>query len=194
VNVARSYVKNRYLEVVREVARRLGEVKRHETAADVLYQADQVEAAVDRLVIAHDIYECVHSTWINLPKGLNSIPVRLRVPVGIKRESARKGRNLLTESRKHTKLTSSRYVMGSCESHTFAFMVGDHSCCDASQSEKADVLAELGHTSAALDVLAQRGDWEKVWDTATKERVNAKTLAKYAGMRANQVLEEFSGE
>lgn len=48
VNVAKNYVRNRYLEVVREVARRLGEVNRHETAADLLYQVDQVEAAVDR--------------------------------------------------------------------------------------------------------------------------------------------------
>ena len=64
----------------------------------------------------------------------------------------------------------------------------------AFQSEKADVLAELGHTGAALDVLAQRGDWEKVWDTATKERVSSKVLAKYAAMRANQLLEEFSGK
>lgn len=62
------------------------------------------------------------------------------------------------------------------------------------QSEKADVLAELGHTTAAMDVFAQRGDWDRVWEMAAKERVSAAVLCKYAAMRAKQLLDEFSGK
>jgi hypothetical protein len=61
------------------------------------------------------------------------------------------------------------------------------------QSEKADVLVELGHTTAAMDVFAQRGDWERVWEMAAKERVSAAVLAKFAAMRVQQLLEECSG-
>jgi hypothetical protein len=55
-------------------------------------------------------------------------------------------------------------------------------------------LAELGHTTAAMDVFAQRGDWERVWEMAAKERVSATVLARYSAMRVQQLLEEFSGE
>jgi hypothetical protein len=55
------------------------------------------------------------------------------------------------------------------------------------------VLAELGHTTAAMDVFAQRGDWDRVWEMAAKERVSSSVLAKFAAMRVKQLLDEFSG-
>jgi len=51
-------------------------------------------------------------------------------------------------------------------------------------------LMEMGHTSAALDVLAQRGDWAKLWKTAEKERVTGGELKKFSAQRVQQLVDE----
>lgn len=51
-------------------------------------------------------------------------------------------------------------------------------------------LLELGHTSAALDVLAKAKDWDRLWEMAAKEHVPAAAVAKYAAMRVQQLLDE----
>merc|ERR1712054_652364 len=39
-------------------------------------------------------------------------------------------------------------------------------------------LIELGHTNAALDVLAKSEEWDKLWDMAAKERIGAGEMAR----------------
>ena len=58
------------------------------------------------------------------------------------------------------------------------------------QASDTDGLLELGHTSAALDVLAQRKDWERLWEMASREHVPPATAAKYAALQVNTLLED----
>lgn len=57
-------------------------------------------------------------------------------------------------------------------------------------ANNTDGLLELGHTNAALDVLARGKEWDRLWDMAAKEHVGPTVLAKYAALRANQLLDE----
>jgi intraflagellar transport protein 172 len=135
VRVARSNCKNRYMEVVRLVSERLVEVSKHESAAEILREADQLDDAVS-VAISGQAWGKARE----LAGGNKSLSTRV--------ESAFKG-----------------------------FMVkgGDTSG-----------LMEMGHSSAALDVLAQRGDWNRLWETASKERVSAGTILKYARERRSR--------
>jgi intraflagellar transport protein 172 len=56
------------------------------------------------------------------------------------------------------------------------------------QEDGTGELVELGRTDVALDVLAKRGDWDRVWEVAAKEKLPQATLAKYVVMRCEQVL------
>jgi hypothetical protein len=47
---------------------------------------------------------------------------------------------------------------------------------------------ELGKSDVALDVLAQKGNWDKVWEVASKERLTASALGKYILMRVEEVF------
>lgn len=48
-------------------------------------------------------------------------------------------------------------------------------------------LVELGRTDVALDVLAKRGDWDRLWEVATKEKMAASTVGKFVIMRIEEV-------
>lgn len=59
------------------------------------------------------------------------------------------------------------------------------------QEDGTGELVELGRTDVALDVLAKRGDWDRVWEVATKEKLPQSTLSKYVVMRCEQVFQPF---
>jgi intraflagellar transport protein 172 len=142
VRVARKELRGaKYLEVVAEVVKRLKEVKRHEAAAELLREAQQVEAAVACAVEG----EC----W----------------------EKAREVAQ------------GARELEASVEASYQTFLSGQGN---------TEGLLELGHTSAALDVLAKAKDWDRLWEMAAKERVAAGAVAKYAAMRVQQLLDEGS--
>lgn len=46
---------------------------------------------------------------------------------------------------------------------------------------------ELGRTDVALDVLAKRGDWDRLWEVAAKEKMATSTIAKFIIMRVEEV-------
>lgn len=54
--------------------------------------------------------------------------------------------------------------------------------------EDTKELVELGHSDVALDVLAKRGDWDRVWDVAAKERLSSIAVGKYVIMRVEELL------
>eukprot|EP01038_Epipyxis_sp_PR26KG_P006699 gene6699-9188_t len=53
-----------------------------------------------------------------------------------------------------------------------------------------DELVEFGKSDVALDVLAQKGNWERLWEVASKERLPASALGKYVLMRVDQLLRD----
>jgi len=57
-------------------------------------------------------------------------------------------------------------------------------------NEDADGLLEMGHKSSAMQVLVQRKDWHKLWETARRENVHPAACAKYAGLQAASVLHD----
>jgi len=56
------------------------------------------------------------------------------------------------------------------------------------QEDGTGELVELGRTDVALDVLAKRGDWDRLWEVASKEKLSHATVAKYVMMRCSQLL------
>ena len=46
---------------------------------------------------------------------------------------------------------------------------------------------ELGRTDVALDVLAKRGDWDRLWEVAAKEKMAPSTVGKFVIMRIEEV-------
>ena len=139
VRVARTNCKNRYMEVVRLVSERLVDVNKHESAAELLREADLLDDAVR---------------------------------VAINGQCWGKARELAGNSNKLSQMVESAF-----QGH----MV---------EAKDSTGLMEMGHTSAALDVLAQRGDWDRLWDTAAKERVGSQTLMKYSAMRVQQLVDD----
>ena len=53
--------------------------------------------------------------------------------------------------------------------------------------EDTKELVELGHSEVAVEVLAKRGDWEKVWEVSTKENLSAIAVGRYVMMRVEEV-------
>eukprot|EP01035_Chromulina_nebulosa_P019403 gene19403-25277_t len=49
-------------------------------------------------------------------------------------------------------------------------------------------LVDIGKADVALDVLAKRGDWEKLWEVAAKERLSSVTIGKYVILRIEELL------
>ena len=137
VRVARDHLPNRYMNVVGGVAPRRKGGGRHETAADLLADANQLEEAVDAAV-----------------------------------EGGRfeKARRLAAGDRRLVERVDKLH-----ESHLVA-------------AENASELVELGHAEAALDVLAQRGDWEALWRTAEEQKVSPQTRARFAAQRCARAL------
>ncbi len=139
VRVARTNCKNRYMEVVRGVSSRLVEIKKFESAAELLREADLLDDAVS---------------------------------VAIGGQAWEKARELASNN---------RMLRERVENAFQGHMV---------KAEDTSGLMEMGHTSAALDVLAQRGDWDRLWDTAAKERVGAGVKMKFAAMRVQQLVDD----
>merc|ERR1719231_779170 len=132
VTVARRNCPKRYPETVAEVTRRLREVGRHAAAAELLREADELEAAV---------------------------------ACAMEGEAWAKARELAQGHRVLEERVEAAY-RGALQ-----------------QASDTDGLLELRHTNAALDVLAERKDWERLWEMATREHVPAATAATYAAMQ-----------
>ena len=60
-------------------------------------------------------------------------------------------------------------------------------------AENTDGLLELGHTDAALDVLAKGKEWDRLWEMTVKNRSPPNTVAKYAAVRMQQLIDEGGG-
>ena len=45
----------------------------------------------------------------------------------------------------------------------------------------------MGRADVALDVLAKRGDWDRLWEVATKEKMATAVVAKFIIMRVEEV-------
>jgi intraflagellar transport protein 172 len=110
--------------VVAEVTRRLREIKRHEGAAELLREAQQLESAVECAMEG----EC-WSKARELAQGAPGLEDRV-------------------------------------ERNYQAFLSGQGN---------TEGLLELGHTNAALDVLAKAKDWKRLWEMANKV-CNIKTI------------------
>ena len=53
--------------------------------------------------------------------------------------------------------------------------------------QDATELLETGRTDIALDVLAQKGDWDRVWEIVATESVASTVVSKFVIMRINEV-------
>ena len=58
--------------------------------------------------------------------------------------------------------------------------------------QDATELLETGRTDIALDVLAQKGDWDRVWEIVARESVASAVVSKFVIMRINEVCIECS--
>jgi intraflagellar transport protein 172 len=137
VNVARSYVPNKYVEVAVEVARRLVNLRREEVAADVLFECGRTDEAVSVCIDA--------SKWDkakSLAQGSSSLKKRV--------DEAYQG-----------------YLVS---------------------AEDTKELVGMGRTDAALDVLAKKGEWDRLWDVAAREKLGAVALGKFVSMRVEELM------
>ena len=50
----------------------------------------------------------------------------------------------------------------------------------------------MGRADVALDVLAKRGDWERLWEVASKEKMATAVVSKFIIMRVEEVREGLS--
>lgn len=137
LEIARKFVPNRLVEVATEVARRLTDMKREESAADILFEVGRHEEAVNVCLVAKK-YE--------------------------KAKALAQGNSALK-----------RKVEDAYQTHLVS-------------NEDTSELVELGKADVALDVLAKRGDWEKLWEVAAKERQSNATIGKYVIMRLEELL------
>ena len=136
IEIARNFVPNRHVEVALEVSKRLVEVHRVESAADILFEVGRHEEAIN-ICIQHKKYDKAKA----LAKGNPSLM---------------------------------RRVDEAYQSHLVS-------------REDTKELVELGHSEVALDVLAKRGDWERVWEVAAKEGMSPVALGKYVIMCVEEV-------
>lgn len=136
IEIARNHVPNRHVEIALEVSRRLVEVGREESAADVLFEVGRHEEAIN-ICISAKRYDKAKS----LAHGNGNLKRRV--------EEAYQG-HLVSREDTHE-------------------------------------LVELGKTEVALDVLAKRGDWDRVWEVATNQRLPAGELGKFVLMRVEEV-------
>jgi intraflagellar transport protein 172 len=54
--------------------------------------------------------------------------------------------------------------------------------------EDTGELMELGRTDVALDVLAKRGDWDRLWEVAVREKTPAAVIGRFSLMRCEELL------
>lgn len=55
--------------------------------------------------------------------------------------------------------------------------------------EAASELVGMGRADVALDVLAKRGEWDRLWEVAITERASTSELAKFALMQAEELID-----
>jgi intraflagellar transport protein 172 len=137
IEIARNFVPNRHVEVALEVSKRLVDVGREESAADVLFEVGRHEEAINI---------CIRGKKYDKARALA------------------KGNPTLT-----------RRVDESYQTHLVS-------------REDTKELVELGHSEAALDVLAKRGDWDRVWEVAAKEHMSGNALGRYVIMRVEELM------
>jgi hypothetical protein len=59
--------------------------------------------------------------------------------------------------------------------------------------EDTKELVELGRSDVAIDVLAKKGEWDRVWEVAAKEKLSSAALGKYILMRIEELLRDAPG-
>jgi intraflagellar transport protein 172 len=57
--------------------------------------------------------------------------------------------------------------------------------------EESKELAELGQTEVALEVLAKRGDWDRIWELILKEKIGPPVVSKFLVQRLEEVRTHF---
>jgi intraflagellar transport protein 172 len=57
--------------------------------------------------------------------------------------------------------------------------------------EESKELAELGQTEVALEVLAKRGDWDRIWELILKEKIGPPIVSKFLVQRLEEVRTHF---
>jgi len=139
IELARNFVPNRHVEIALEVSKRLVDIHREETAADILFEVGRHEEAIS-ICIQGKKYDKARS----LAQGNASL---------------------------------SRRVDEAYQTHLVS-------------REDTKELVELGHSEVALDVLAKRGDWDRVWEVASKEQMSGNALGKYVIMRVEELMKK----
>ncbi len=136
IEVARNFVPNRHVKVAIEVSRRLVEIKRVEAAADILFEVNRHDEAVNI---------CIENRKYDKAKALaqGNPSLRRRVDEAYQGELVSRG--------------------------------------------ETNELVGLGHSEVALDVLAKKGDWERLWEVAGQEHMSGTVVGKYVTMRVEEV-------
>ena len=137
IDLARNYVPNRQVEVSLEISRRLVDIGREESAADVLFDINRQEEAIN-VCLAAKRYEKAKA----LAQGIPALKRRV--------EEAYQG-HLVT-------------------------------------NEDTSELMEIGRTDVALDVLAKRGDWDKLWEVAARDKLSTSAVGKYVIMAVEELV------
>lgn len=136
LEISRTYIPNRLVEVGLEISRRLVDIKREESAADILFEIGRQDEAIN---------VCLNAKKFEKAKTLSQGNPSLR-----------------------------RRVDDAYQSHLVS-------------NENTTELVGIGQADVALDVLAKRGNWEKLWDVAAKEKLSTSALGKYVIMRVEEV-------
>jgi len=55
-------------------------------------------------------------------------------------------------------------------------------------AEDSSQLVEMGRSDVALDVLAKRGDWDRLWEVAAKEHMPPAAIGKFVLMRVDELV------
>jgi intraflagellar transport protein 172 len=137
LELARTYIPNRLVEVGLEVSRRYVDMKREEAAADIMFEIGRQDEAINI---------CLNAKKYEKAKALSTGNPSLR-----------------------------RRVDEAYQGHLVT-------------NENTTELVGLGQADVALDVLAKRGNWEKVWEVAAKEKLSTSTIAKYVMIRVEELL------
>lgn len=136
IEIARNNLPNRFVEVGLEVSRRLVELKREESAADILFEIGRHDEAIT---------VCLNAKKFEKAKSLSQGNPALK-----------------------------RRVEESYRTHLVS-------------NENTSELVGLGQAEVALDVLAKKGDWEKLWEVASKEKVSPAAIGKFVIIRVEEV-------
>jgi len=137
IEVARNRIPNRHVEIALEVSKRLVEIQREESAADILFEVGRQEEAIN---------VCIQGRRFDKAKSLAQGNAALKKRV---------------DEAYQTHLVS---------------------------KEDTAELVDLGRADVALDVLAKRGEWDRLWEVAAKERMSSNALGKYVIIRVEELM------